>query len=156
MPIDEATFRQAMGHFATGVAIVTTEHKGEQFGITVASFASLSLRPPLLLICIEKTAKTHDAIASSKKFAASILAGDQEEISSRFASRRDDKFTDLATRRGKLGLTLIEGAIATIECKLHSTFPGGDHSIFVGEVVEAEMNEARPLLYFQGGYHQLV
>ena len=92
MPIDDAQFRLALSHFASGVTIVTTEHEGQRYGMTVASFASLSLHPPLVLVCIERSVKTHDAIAAAGKYGVSILSGAQADISSKFASRSDDKF----------------------------------------------------------------
>lgn len=155
MPIDDATFKLAMSHFATGVTVVTTEHDGTMFGMTVASFTSLSLHPPLILVCIEKAVKTHDAIAAAQKFGVSILAEDQAEISSRFASRRDDKFEGVRVRRGPDGLPLIEGALAAIECRLHGQLPGGDHSIFIGEVTDVQTGEGQPLLYFRSGYREM-
>ena len=155
MPIDEAAFRLALSHFASGVTIVTTEHSGRPYGMTVASFASLSLRPPLVLICIEKNVKTHDAIAASKKFGVSILGAEQAEISSRFASRAEDKFAGVALEHGTLGVPLIGGALTTLECSLRDQLPGGDHSIFVGEVVEAHTRDGTPLLYFRSGYRDL-
>jgi 4-nitrophenol 2-monooxygenase / 4-nitrocatechol 4-monooxygenase, reductase component len=153
--MDEATFKLAMSHFASGVTIVTTEHDGRPFGMTVAAFASLSLRPPLVLICIEKSVKTHEAIAAAGKFGVSILRSDQQEISSKFATRSEDKFAGIPLRRGPLGLPLIEGALTTIECSLESQLPGGDHSIFVGKVVDAQTTEGNPLLYFRSGYREI-
>src|SRR5438105_13015280 len=100
MPIDDAGFKTAMAHFASGVTVVTTEHEGKPFGMTVASFASLSLHPPLVLVCIEKIVKTHDAIAAAGKFGVSILRSDQSDVSSRFASPAEDKFSGIAIRRG--------------------------------------------------------
>src|SRR5882672_9593559 len=100
MPLDEAQFKLALSHFASGVTVVTTEHEGKQYGMTVASFASLSLHPPLVLVCVEKSVKTHDAIAAAGKFGVSILSSAQADISSKFASRSDDKFD---------GVELIEG-----------------------------------------------
>lgn len=153
--MDEAAFKFAMSHFASGVTVVTTEHDGKTFGMTVASFASLSLHPPLVLVCIEKTVKTHDAIAASGKFGVSILRSDQQEISSRFASRADDKFSGVAVRRGALGVPLIAGALTALECSVESQLPGGDHSIFIGKVVDAQTIEGEPLLYFRSGYHEM-
>jgi flavin reductase (DIM6/NTAB) family NADH-FMN oxidoreductase RutF len=155
MPIDDAGFKLAMSHFASGVTIVTTESEGRQYGMTVASFASLSLHPPLVLVCIEKSVKTHDAILAAGKFGVSILARDQVEVSNRFASRSDDKFAGTPIRLGTLGVPLIEGSLTTLECTLREQLPGGDHSILVGEVVEAETREAVPLLYFRSGYRDL-
>src|SRR5256714_9807937 len=99
MSIDDSQFKAAMSHFASGVTIVTTEHDGKLYGMTVASFASLSLHPPLVLVCVENAVKTHDAITAAGKFGVSILAEEQADISSRFAARRDDKFDGVALDR---------------------------------------------------------
>ena len=123
--------------------------------MTVASFASLSLHPPLVLVCVEKAVKTHDAIAAAGKFGVSILAADQAEISTRFASRSEDKFAGISVDRGALGVPLIRGALTTLECKVREQLPGGDHSIFVGEVVDARTAEGTPLLYFRSGYREM-
>ena len=157
MPIDDAQFKLAMSHFASGVTVVTTEVDGTPYGMTVASFASLSLHPPLVLICIEKGVKSHDAIARARKFGVSILGRDQADISGRFATRKiEDKFEGVAVRRGELGVPLIDGAVTTLECRVHEQLPGGDHSIFVGEVVDAKTSDGAPLVYFRSGYHQLA
>lgn len=155
MPIDEARFKLAMSHFASGVTIVTTEHEGKQYGMTVASFASLSLHPPLVLVCIEKSVKTHDAIAGAGAFGVSMLALTQQDVSGRFASRRDDKFDGVAVRRGELNVPLIDGATCTLECRLHAQLPGGDHTIFVGEVVDIQTTEDAPLVYYRSAYREL-
>lgn len=156
MPLDEATFKLAMSHFASGVTVVTTEHGGVPYGMTVASFASLSLRPPLVLICIERSVKSHDAIAAAGHFGVSILGEEQSAISGRFASKSDDKFTGISLRRGTLGAPLIEGAICMIECRITNQFPGGDHSIFVGEAVGAVTAEGKPLVYYRSAYRQIT
>ena len=157
MPIDEALFKLAMSHFASGVTVVTTEHAETPYGMTVASFASLSLHPPLVLICVEKTVKTHDAIVAAEKFGVSILAQEQTEVSGRFASKKvEDRFAGVAWNRGELGMPLIDGAICALECRVHSQLPGGDHTIFVGEVVSARTSEAKPLVYFRSGYRELA
>ena len=155
MPIDEAGFKLAMSHFASGVTVVTTEHEGRLYGMTVASFASLSLQPPLVLVCIEKSVKTHEAIAGSKKFAVNILAEGQGEVSNRFASRAEDKFAGLDVSRGTLGVPLLPGALTTLECRLYDQLPGGDHSIFIGEVVAVTTAEGAPLLCFRSGYREI-
>ena len=156
MPIDDAGFKQAMSQFASGVTVVTTEHDGAQYGMTVASFASLSLHPPLVLVCIEKSVKSHDAIAAAGKFGVSILERTQGPISGRFASKSDDKFSGVPLRQGELGVPLIDGAICTLECRVQQQLPGGDHSIFVGEVVDAQTNDGVPLIYFRSGYRDLA
>jgi flavin reductase (DIM6/NTAB) family NADH-FMN oxidoreductase RutF len=156
MPIDDAQFKLAMSHFASGVTVVTTEHEGTPYGLTVASFASLSLHPPLVLVCIEKSAKSHDAIAASGKFGVSMLGQQQKEVSGRFASKTDDKFSGLPVSRGELGVPLIDGAICALECRVHAQLPGGDHSIFVGEVADIRTSDGAPLVYFRSGYRELV
>jgi flavin reductase (DIM6/NTAB) family NADH-FMN oxidoreductase RutF len=156
MSVDEKQFRNVMGHFASGVTVVTTEHRDKPYGMTVASFASLSLRPPLALICIERAIRTHAAIDDSGKFAVNILEESQEAISALFASRADDKFAQVPFSRGALGLPLLEGTLASLECNVTHRLPGGDHTIFVGEIVTATAREGRPLLYFRGGYHGLT
>src|SRR5438874_3729803 len=123
MPVDDADFKLAMSHFASGVTVVTTEQDGKSFGMTVAAFSSLSLHPPLVLVCIEKSVKTHEAIAAAGRFGISILAREQAEVSSKFASKSEDKFTGVDVRRGELGVPLIAGALSTLECSLHSTLP---------------------------------
>jgi flavin reductase (DIM6/NTAB) family NADH-FMN oxidoreductase RutF len=155
MPVDDARFKLAMSHFASGVTVVTTEHEGRQFGMTVASFASLSLHPPLVLVCIEKTVATHDVIGAAGKFGVSILGSDQAAISSKFAVRSADKFDGVDTFRASLDLPLITGALTTMECRVVDQFAGGDHSIFVGEVVDVQTREGDPLLYFRSGYREM-
>lgn len=155
MPIDDAQFKLAMSHFASGVTVITTEHDGARYGMTVASFASLSLHPPLVLVCIEKSVKSHDAIEAAGKFGVSILSAAQSDVSGRFASKADDKFAGIAIRTGTTGVPLVEGATCTIECRVHESFPGGDHTIFVGEVLEARTADGAPLVYYRSGYREL-
>jgi flavin reductase (DIM6/NTAB) family NADH-FMN oxidoreductase RutF len=155
MPIDDAHFRLAMSHFASGVTIVTTSHDGKPFGMTVASFASLSLHPPLVLVCIERSVKTHDAIAVAGKFGVSILSSAQADISSKFASRNDDKFGGVELVPGEIDVPLIAGALTAIECRVYDQLPGGDHSIFIGEVLKIHTTEGDPLLYFRSGYREI-
>ena len=157
MPMDDAQFKLAMSHFACGVTIVTTEHDGARYGMTVASFASLSLHPPLVIVCIEIAAKSHDAIVAAGKFGVSILGAEQAELSGRFASKKiDDKFEGVRLIDSALDVPLLEGAICTLECRVNERLPGGDHSIFVGEVVDARVSDGAPLLYFRSGYRNLA
>jgi flavin reductase (DIM6/NTAB) family NADH-FMN oxidoreductase RutF len=158
MAIDDAQFKLAMSHFASGVTVVTTEHEGTLYGMTVASFASLSLNPPLVLICIEKNVKSHDAIADSGRFGVNILSAAQGEVSGRFASKKiEDRFAGVPHRGGaELGVPLLDGAICAIECRVHAQLPGGDHSIFVGEVMSVQTGEGEPLVYFRSGYRALA
>jgi flavin reductase (DIM6/NTAB) family NADH-FMN oxidoreductase RutF len=155
MSVDERDFRHAMSHFASGVTIVSTRDEGKLYGMTVASFASLSLRPTLILVCIELGVQTHDAILRSGHFGVSVLAAEQGDLSTRFASKIDDRFEGVETFDGALGDPLISEALTNIECRLREVLPGGDHSIHVGEVVETKLREAAPLIYFQSGYREL-
>ena len=155
MPVTEADFKLAMSHFASGVTIVTTEHDGKPYGMTVASFASLSLHPPLVLVCVEKSVKTHDALISAGRFGISILGTDQAGLSNRFASRVEDKFEGIEVDRGELGVPMIANALASLECYLHAQLAGGDHTIFVGEVAAIQTRDGAPLLYFRSGYREM-
>jgi 4-nitrophenol 2-monooxygenase / 4-nitrocatechol 4-monooxygenase, reductase component len=156
MAVDDAQFKLAMSHFASGVTIVTTELDGRDYGMTVASFASLSLHPPLVLVCIERSVKSHDAIAASRKFGVSILGAGQAEVSNRFASKADDKFAGVAVERGDTGVPLIAGALCALDCTVREQLPGGDHTIFVGEVLATHVREGAPLLYFRSAYRQIA
>jgi flavin reductase (DIM6/NTAB) family NADH-FMN oxidoreductase RutF len=153
--IDETHFRQAMGRFASGVTVVTAAHGGRLFGITVSSFSSLSLRPPLALICIDRAAASHDQLATAGRFAVSVLAEDQAALSQRFASEDPDKFAGVPYALSPRGLPLLDGAVAHVECDLHASLPGGDHTIFIGAVLAAAIFERRPLLYYRSAYHRL-
>jgi flavin reductase (DIM6/NTAB) family NADH-FMN oxidoreductase RutF len=153
--IDDMLFRQVMGRFASGVTVVTTASGGRLAGLTVSSFTSLSLRPMLVLVCIDRAAGSHDVIAEAGQFAVNILAEGQEYLSRRFASDEASKFTPGTYELSPRGLPLLGGALAQIECSLHAALPGGDHTIFVGEVQAARCNDGRPLLYYRSGYHTL-
>ncbi len=156
MPFDESRFRQVLGHFASGVTVVTTEHAGQLYGMTVSSFSSLSLNPPLVLICIDTSLPTHKALQDAQHFAINILSKQQEHLSRRFATRELDKFQGVAYTIGQLQAPLLDGALATIECRLQTTYTVGDHTIFVGEVIDAQVGEGTPLLYYRRGYHALA
>ncbi len=155
MAVNDAEFKLALSHFASGITVVTTASDGKPYGMTVASFASLSLRPPLVLICIEKSVQSHDAIAAARKFGVNILAAHQADVSTRFATKVEDRFADLEWAYGTTGVPLIANALTTIECEVRDQLPGGDHSIFVGEVVAIAVREGEPLLYFRGGYRRM-
>jgi flavin reductase (DIM6/NTAB) family NADH-FMN oxidoreductase RutF len=155
MPIDDAHFKEAMSRFASGVTVVTTEHEGVLFGMTVASFASLSLHPPLVLVCVAKAAKSHEAIRATGKFGVSILAHTQADLSGRFASKTEDKFAGVSYHRGENGVPLLDGAVCTLECRVHEQFVSGDHSIFTGEVLEAQVTDDAPLAYYRSAYREI-
>ncbi|HXW84251.1 MAG TPA: flavin reductase family protein [Candidatus Binataceae bacterium] len=156
MPIEKNELRRVMGHFATGVTVITTRRSsGELHGLTANAFTSLSLTPPLVVICVDKKAESYPCFEESKIFTVNILAADQESLSRRFAVSGGDKFIGVAYRAGGNGAPILEGTIAHIECKVVSAADGGDHTIYIGEVLEAETREAKPLLFFRGGYREI-
>jgi flavin reductase (DIM6/NTAB) family NADH-FMN oxidoreductase RutF len=157
MPVSKDEFRRALSRFASGVTVVTTKCENNKLhGITVSAFSSLSLEPPLVLICIDKRASVHSYLREGVHFAVNILAEDQELISRRFASREADRFDKTSFTEGATGVPLIEGALAAIECRVVNTYPGGDHTIFVGEVISTTVSEGKPLAYFRGSYARLL
>lgn len=155
MPIDADRFRQTLGYFASGVTVITTAHQGELYGITVSSFSSLSLNPPLILICIDKSAITHEILLRAGQFVINVLDKRQEHLSRRFATTNADKFKGVAWHTGTLGLPVLDNVLAVIECQTHTTFDGGDHTIFTGMVIDSSLNEGAPLLYYRRGYREL-
>lgn len=156
MSIDQVEFRQVLGHFASSITVVTTHHAGSCHGTTVSSFCSLSLKPPLVLVCIDHNSTSHDLIMASSTFGVNILAEQGEWLSRHFASRTSAQFSGVPYRLGQTGVPLLEEAIATLECRVVAQYPGGDHSIFIGEVVAAIAHQdRRPLLYFRSRYNRL-
>jgi flavin reductase (DIM6/NTAB) family NADH-FMN oxidoreductase RutF len=153
---DPKELRRVMGLFATGVTVLTTrDADGRPFGLTANAVTSLSLSPPLLLICIDKKAETHPHFLSSRCFVVNILAEDQEDISTHFAKSGGDKFGALRSSTNLDGVPILEGTLAHLECRIIETHEGGDHVIHIGEVQRAEIRGGRPLLYFQGKYRHL-
>ena len=156
MPIEKNHLRQVMGHFATGVTIITTLTKaGEIHGLTANAFTSVSLEPPLLLISVDKKAESWPAFEESKVFTVNILGEDQEALSRKFAVSGGNKFEGVAYRIGANGAPIVEGVLAFIECTLYAAYDGGDHSIYLGEIQQAEIHEGKPLVFFRGGYRAL-
>jgi flavin reductase (DIM6/NTAB) family NADH-FMN oxidoreductase RutF len=156
MAVSKEEFRHALSRFASGVTVVTCQGAGgEMRGITVSAFSSLSLEPPLVLVCIDKRASLHDEIREGGYFAVNFLAEDQESVSRRFASKDADRFNGIHWREGKSRAPLIEGALGFVECRVVNVYPGGDHTIFVGQVEASGVGDGRPLLYFRGYYSNL-
>lgn len=156
MAIAQDEFRRVLGHFASGVTVVTTAYEGYLYGITISSFTSLSLDPPLVLICVDRQVTSHTAIMESGFFAVHILGEDDERWSRHFATREPNKFEGVAYQFELTGAPLLEGTLATLECKVVQHFPGGDHTIFTAEVLSASTVIGKPLIYFRSGYHQLA
>ena len=156
MALDAREIRNVMGHFATGVTVITTSDiTGKPFGLTVNSFTSLSLNPPLVVVCVDKTVDCYSCFDESKVFAVNVLSEDQEELSRRFATKGIEKFAGIQWRMGECGSPLLDGVIGTIECKVTRSYEGGDHTIFLGEILSATAKGDRPLLFFKGKYHRL-
>ncbi len=153
MAVEKAEFRRALGHFAASVTVVTSKFAdGELGGITVTAFSSLSVDPPLVLVCIDQQARIHDRLQRGGNFAVNILAEDQEVVSRRFAASEADPFRETGYSPGVTGAPVIHGAIAAVECRIVELLVGGDHTIIIGEVEATEVREGKPLLYFRGGY----
>jgi len=149
-------FRRVLGHFATGVTIITTrDAEGRPTGLTVSAFCSVSLDPPQILVCIDHKSQSYPALRDGDRFAVNILSSGHESVSRRFATTRLDKFDEVAFTLGDLGVPLIDGALAQLECATVSAYVEGDHTIFVGRVERARVGSGEPLLYFRGRYERL-
>lgn len=154
---DPKELRRVMGMFATGVTVLTTrDAQGRPYGLTANAVSSLSLEPPLLLICIDKKAETHPHFLDSKCFVVNILGEHQEAISTKFAKSGGDKFGDLPYATNQNGVPILEGTLAHLECCIVETHEGGDHVIHIGEVHHAESRGGTPLLFFQGKYRRVA
>lgn len=155
-PTAEA-FRLACGRFATGVAIATTiDSSGSPCGLTISSFSSVSLDPPLVLFCIDRASQVLPAFEACNSFVINILDQSQRDLSERFATRQRDRFSGLDFRRGASGAPVIPHSLALIECRRHAVLDGGDHRIFLGEVLSVQVREGDPLLYFASRYRHLA
>ncbi|MFL5403012.1 MAG: flavin reductase family protein [Gemmatimonadales bacterium] len=151
--LDPAQFRQLLGRFATGVTILTVvTPDGRPLGMTANSLASVSLSPPLISVCVDREAEMHDAIFRVPDFVVNVLASHQETLARRFADKHEDRFDGIGYHLTPEGLILLGGALAHIECRRHAEFPGGDHTIVIGQVTGGTTNKGRPLLYYRGGY----
>jgi flavin-dependent trigonelline monooxygenase, reductase component len=150
-------FRRACGRFATGVSIATVmDEDGTPYGLTVNSFTSVSLCPPLILICLAHTIRMIEPFRRCKYFGITVLAEDQRHLSDRFAHPSEDRFEGQDWTRGQTGAPVFPGALAVIECALHDCLTAGDHDIFVGEVVSAHWHHGEPLVYFGSQYRSLA
>jgi flavin reductase (DIM6/NTAB) family NADH-FMN oxidoreductase RutF len=152
--MDPFQFRQLCGRFTTGIAIVTaTDADGRPTGMTVNSFTSVSLDPPLVLVSIDRAAAMHAALEASGGWAINILEAQQEALSRRFSAGLPDRFEGVGWHRGPAGDILLDGALAHLWCTREAMVPAGDHTIFIGRVTGGDAAEhGRPLLYYRGGY----
>jgi flavin reductase (DIM6/NTAB) family NADH-FMN oxidoreductase RutF len=155
--VDAAQFRRTCGRFATGVAIATvSDEEGAPHGMTVNSFTSVSLVPPLVLFCVDYSANLLPMFRSARHYGLSVLSEEQQALSNRFAQRGQDRFDGVAWVAGEHGVPLIPGALAHLECEVRQVIDAGDHAVFIGEVVGADVSPGRPLLYFESGYQRLA
>ena len=156
MALDKAEFRRVMGCFATGVTVVTTRSlAGEFHGLTANAFSSVSLDPPLVMVCIDKKSESYPCFEQSGVFTVNTLAADQEHLSRRFAASGGDKFSGVEYQIGANGTPILSGTLAYLECKVAAAYDAGDHTIYVGEVQQAEARPGAPLVFYRGGYRNL-
>lgn len=154
--VDPAQFRQLLGRFATGVTILTVvSPDGRPIGMTANSLSSVSLRPPLISVCVDREAETHDIILQASEFVVNVLSSPQETLARRFADKHPDRFDGVGYHLSPDGLILLDGALAHIECHRHARYEAGDHTIVIGKVVGGATGDGRPLLYYRGGYAAL-
>ncbi len=156
MTVDQHSFRAVLGRFSSGVTVVTTRDKRKRDqGMTVSAFCSVSLEPPLVLICIEHLASLYNSLDKATHFTVNILSESQEAIARRFAERETNRFEGLGFSRGKNGMVILDDILGYVECDVLARHEAGDHDIIVGSVQAAVANEGKPLLYYRGGYAQL-
>jgi 3-hydroxy-9,10-secoandrosta-1,3,5(10)-triene-9,17-dione monooxygenase reductase component len=149
-------FRDALGRFATGITIVTTRGAaGELVGFTASSFNSVSLEPPLVLFSLGRASSSWDAFIHADLFGVNVLRESQQDLSTRFAKTATDKFEGVPYELGATGVPLLKGVLAHFECRVRHRYDGGDHVIFVGEVLHFEHDEGDPLIYFGSRYRGL-
>ena len=154
--IDPFQFRQLLGHFATGVSVLTlTTPEGQPLGMTANSLSSVSLIPPLISVCVDREAEMHPVILPASEFVVNVLASDQEALARRFSDKHEDRFDGVGYRLSPEGRVLLDGALAHFVCTREATYPAGDHTIVLGRVVGGTAHEGHPLLYYRGGYAAL-
>lgn len=156
--MDPAEYRRVLGHFATGVTVITTcDAGGRPAGLTANAFASVSIDPPLVLVCVERSAETHGLIARAGHFAVNVLADSQETLARRFAEKdRERRFEGVAWRAQATGAPVLDDVLAWIDCRVHAEMEGGDHTIFIGAVAAADALEGAPLLFYRAGFGRLT
>ncbi len=154
--VDPDAFKAALGLWASGITVVTAQGPDGPVGLTASAFSSLSLHPPLVLVCIGRASYHHEHLTEAPAFGVHILEASQEELSNTFAFKRDDRFAGLDVQEGPLGAPLLPGALARLACERHEVLEGGDHSILIGRVLQAEVSDGEPLAWWHGGYRRLA
>jgi len=152
---DRDRFRDVIGHFASGVTIITSRYGDEDFGVTANAVSSLSLDPPMMLVCLNRVSRTQTAVSRSKGFSVNILNENQGDLAVRFATSESDKFRGVGVTYGELGNPLLDGAIAHLECRVIEEVSGGTHCVFLAGVQRAERFDGEPLAYFRGRFGRL-
>ena len=160
MSVPPLEFRKALGCFATGVTVITVDYEGQVQGMTANAFASVSLDPPLVLVCVDHRARTHAHLHAKKRFGVNVLAEDQQNISEYYARAAQDHGhaeRDAGARfdRTAHGTPVLNGALAYLECRLHTAQDAGDHTIFIAEVEEVVVRDGDPLLYYRAQYRNI-
>jgi flavin reductase ActVB len=154
--IDPDLFRSVLGRFACSVTVLSArDANGKDYGMTVSAFSSVSLKPPLVLACVDKTASIYATLFVTDYVGISVLSASQKATSNRFAEKDADRFDDLPVKRGQHGVALLTDALAHLECRIMQRHDAGDHTIFLGLVEKAEAFGGFPLVYFRGGYHEI-
>ncbi|MCG2622638.1 flavin reductase [Arthrobacter sp. I2-34] len=153
--VDDAVFRNVVGHFASGVTVITAAAGGHLYGSTVSAVSSLSLDPPMMLVCLNRKSSTHGGVLESGRFAVNILAYGQESLAMNFASSKESKYEDVDYSLSPHGIPLLDGALATIECVVEETAVGGTHTVFLARVASADTRPGEPLAYFRGKFGRL-
>lgn len=153
--LDADTFREVVGHFMSGVTVITARFEGGDYGMTASAVTSLSLDPPMMLVCLHNESSTQKAISRSGAFAVNVLAEGQHETAQRFGKPQHDKFADLAIRRGLDDVPLLEDALAVLECRVGYDVVGGTHRVFMARVVRALARPGSPLAYFRGSFGRI-
>ncbi len=157
-PVDGALFRQTMSRYASGVTVVTVlDAEGKPWALTANAVSSVSLNPPLILVCIDKKANTYEPLTRAKYFAVNFLEAREEGLALHFARHITDKFATVPYEQGATGAPLLPHAsIAMIECRMYAQYPGGDHTIVVGEVLSARVSEGRPQIFYDRQFGTFV
>lgn len=160
MSLNSAEFRRAMGCFATGVTIITVDLDGEVHGMTANAFASVSLDPMLVLVCVDHSTRTHAHMHAKRRFGINVLCEDQRAISEYYARpqrthERAEAEAGARFDRTSHGTPMLHGSLAYLECRLHSAEDAGDHTIFIAEVEDAVVRDGEPLLFFRGKYRKV-
>ncbi len=152
-----AAFKAAMRHYPAGVTVVTSVHRGEPRGITLTAFSSVSAEPPMVLVCVNRDARSNLYIASSRIFCVNLLSADQQALAERFSGKmRERQFDDIAHTTDATGAPVLPGTIAHFDCEVAEEHHAGTHSIFIGRVVSCAARAGSPLGYFNGGFYDFA